>query len=90
MAESKVPELVLASGSPTRRKLLEAAGLDFKVVRPSVDEDVIRGTMRADNDFGDIRGIDLLLGAGESRGASGLHLAPSSRPPSAIVTAVCN
>ena len=30
--------LVLASGSPTRRHLLEAAGLDVEVVIPNVDE----------------------------------------------------
>lgn len=73
MAESKVPELVLASGSPTRRKLLEAAGLDFKVVRPSVDEDVIRETMTAGNEQVDPADVAEVLARAKAEDVSGLH-----------------
>lgn len=37
-----MPDLILASGSSTRRKLLEAAGIEFRVVPADVDEDAIR------------------------------------------------
>ncbi|MBI4727207.1 septum formation inhibitor Maf [candidate division TA06 bacterium] len=33
------PKIILASGSPRRKSLLEAVGSDFKVVAPRVDED---------------------------------------------------
>lgn len=35
------PKLILASGSPRRKSLLQAVGADFKVVTPMVDEDGI-------------------------------------------------
>jgi septum formation protein len=35
------PKIVLASGSPRRKSLLQAVGADFKVVVPMVDEDGI-------------------------------------------------
>ena len=35
---ARVPELVLASGSPRRRKLLAQIGLKFKVVAVDIDE----------------------------------------------------
>jgi len=35
------PQLILASGSPRRKSLLQAVGADFKVVIPMVDEDGI-------------------------------------------------
>ena len=38
MASSAAPRLVLASTSPYRRKMLEAAGLAFEVLAPDVDE----------------------------------------------------
>ena len=38
-------ELILASGSAARRKMLEAAGVDFRVVVASVDEDALRATL---------------------------------------------
>ena len=37
--------IILASGSAARRRLLEAAGLAFRVVPTEVDEDAIRDTM---------------------------------------------
>ena len=42
MAEASARELVLASTSPFRRRMLEAAGLSFRVVAPEVDEGAIR------------------------------------------------
>lgn len=53
MAENELPGIILASGSATRQRLLKDAGVDFQVVRPSVDEDVIRETL-----LGDGRDID--------------------------------
>ena len=42
MAELRRAELVLASASPFRRRMLEAAGLSFRVVPADVDEAAIR------------------------------------------------
>ena len=42
MPEPALPELVLASTSPFRRRMLEAAGLSFRVVAPEVDEAAIK------------------------------------------------
>jgi septum formation protein len=42
MAEAPAPELVLASTSPFRRRMLEAAGLSFRVVAPEVDEAALK------------------------------------------------
>jgi septum formation protein len=42
MAEAGGSRLILASGSPFRRKMLEAAGLHFEVVPPDVDEAALK------------------------------------------------
>ena len=42
MAERPPPRLVLASASPFRRRMLEAAGLSFEVVPADVDEAAIK------------------------------------------------
>jgi len=39
------PRIVLASQSPARRRLLDAAGIDFTVQPARIDEDVIRQTL---------------------------------------------
>lgn len=39
--------LILASGSPFRRQLLENAGLDFGVVRPEIDERAVEAPLRS-------------------------------------------
>ncbi len=41
--------LILASGSATRRRLLAAAGVDFSVAKPTVDEAAIRDAVRDAN-----------------------------------------
>ncbi|HEX7073510.1 MAG TPA: Maf family nucleotide pyrophosphatase [Hyphomicrobiaceae bacterium] len=49
MAESaSFPQIILASASPTRQRLLTAAGIPFKAVAACVDETVIRETLTAD------------------------------------------
>ena len=40
--------LVLASGSASRRAMLEAAGVPFEAVRPLVDEDSAKASLRAE------------------------------------------
>jgi septum formation protein len=40
---SMVDRLVLASGSPRRRELLESAGFEFEAIAPDVDEDPLPG-----------------------------------------------
>lgn len=40
--------LILASGSATRRRLLEGAGLDFEVDVPRVDEEAAKAALRAE------------------------------------------
>jgi len=40
--------IVLASGSASRRAMLEAAGVTFEVIRPQVDEDAIKDSLKAE------------------------------------------
>ena len=40
--------IVLASGSASRRAMLEAAGVRFEVVRPQVDEDAAKEALKAE------------------------------------------
>lgn len=42
------PPLILASGSAIRAQVLRAAGLDFTVVRPPVDEEAVKAGLRAE------------------------------------------
>jgi septum formation protein len=42
------PSLILASGSAIRAQVLRAAGLAFTVVRPPVDEEAIKASLRAE------------------------------------------
>jgi len=41
------PPLILASTSPTRRRVLENAGLDFDIAAPGVDEEEIKLSLKA-------------------------------------------
>jgi septum formation protein len=47
MAEPKRPRLILASGSRSRREMLQAAGLDFEAVPSTVDEDAAKRAISA-------------------------------------------
>lgn len=49
MADAKAPSLVLASGSRSRRQMLDAAGVTFDIAPADVDERTIRETLQADN-----------------------------------------
>ncbi len=40
--------LILASGSAARRRMLEAAGLNFEIIAPAMDEEVLKAELRAD------------------------------------------
>ncbi len=40
--------IILASGSASRRAMLEAAGVPFEVVRPQVDEEAAKDALKAD------------------------------------------
>jgi septum formation protein len=44
----KPPSLILASTSPTRQRMLLAAGLTVQAIAPRVDEDTIRQSLEAD------------------------------------------
>ena len=66
------PALYLASTSPRRRELLDAAGIDFTIVSVDVDETPLDGESAADMvlrlaaakaEAADIAGDDLVLGA---------------------------
>ena len=43
-----MPEIILASGSASRRALLAGAGVEAESVKPNVDEDAAKAVMRAD------------------------------------------
>ena len=43
-----MPDLILASGSAARAAMLRAAGLDFEIERPSVDEEAVKAGLRAE------------------------------------------
>ncbi len=49
MTDAKAPSLVLASGSRSRRQMLDAAGVTFDIAPADVDERTIRETLQADN-----------------------------------------
>ena len=46
--QSPTPRLVLASGSATRRALLQAAGLSFDVAVPNIDEGAVKTAAKGD------------------------------------------
>lgn len=49
MAEPSARDLVLASTSPFRQRMLEAAGVSFRVVPPEVDEAAIKRRLSSDS-----------------------------------------
>lgn len=42
-------DIILASGSESRRALLAGAGVEARIIKPNVDEDSARNAMRAEN-----------------------------------------
>jgi len=68
-------QLILASGSAIRAKILTDAGVDFDVVKPHVDEDAIKQTCSED-------GVDLETTAAKLADAKALAV---DAPPSAYV-----
>jgi len=67
MAEPRAPRLVLASQSPFRRRMLEAAGLSIEVLPADVDEPAIKARIGAAHTA---RGIAELLAAGKAEAVS--------------------
>ncbi len=72
------PDLILASGSATRRKMLEAAGVEFRVVSPDIDEDAARNDLFDRNPDATSTHVARVLAAEKANAVSRLH-------PSAIV-----
>ena len=44
-----MPDIILASGSASRRALLQGAGLSARSIKPNVDETAAKNAMRAEN-----------------------------------------
>jgi septum formation protein len=75
MAEVALIELLLASASPARRKLLEAAGVPFRVVPANVDEAALKRALAADGSAQAPAAIAEALAAAKARTASAAHRA---------------
>ncbi|MEL7231308.1 MAG: Maf family protein [Pseudomonadota bacterium] len=43
------PDIILASGSASRRQVLANAGIEARAVKPNVDEEALKADMRRDN-----------------------------------------
>lgn len=71
------PELILASGSSSRRTMLAAAGIDFTAIVPEIDEDEARAKMPPET-AGDGRAVAEHL-------AERKALSVSARHPEALV-----
>lgn len=66
--------LVLASTSPTRRRLLESAGLSFETVAPRIDEDSVRASLVAEG----ATARDIADTLGEMKAMKGQEKAPDA------------
>lgn len=66
-------DLILASGSATRRKMLEAAGVEFRVVTPDVDEEAARRDLFDRNPDATSTHVARLLAAEKANAVSRLH-----------------
>ena len=77
MADQRRGELVLASASPFRRRMLEAAGLSFRVVPAEVDEARIRLGMPA----GDLAHVAQILAQAKAVAVS------QAQPPALVIGA---
>ena len=65
--------IVLASSSPTRKSLLQAAGVPFKVIPASVDEAAIRDTLMAEGQEIDPLDLAEILARAKAEDVSAKH-----------------
>src|SRR5262249_23213356 len=70
MPEAAPVDLLLASGSPSRRKLLEAAGVPFRVVPTNVDEVALKRELAAEGLATSPPAVAEALAAAKARTAS--------------------
>ncbi len=70
MAEAALLDLVLASASPARRKLLEAAGVPFRVVPANVDEGALKRDLAARGTARSPAGVAEAMAAAKARSVS--------------------
>jgi septum formation protein len=70
MAEAAPVQLLLASASPSRRKLLEAAGVRFRVVATNVDETALKRGLAAQGLANSPAAVAEAVAAAKARGAS--------------------
>ena len=70
MAETGPVQLLLASASPSRRKLLEAAGVRFRVVATNVDETALKRGLAAQGLANSPAAVAEAVAAAKARGAS--------------------
>lgn len=75
MAEAAPAELLLASASPSRRKLLEAAGLPFRVVPSNVDEAALKRGLAAEGSASSPAAVAEAMAAAKARTASSAYRA---------------
>lgn len=73
MTQRKSTELILASGSPTRRGLLEAAGVPFRIEPADVDEDAIRASLYQTNPDETPTHVARVLAAAKAQAVSRRH-----------------
>lgn len=73
MADPNAPELVLASGSRSRRSMLEAAGLSFSIDPANVDEPAIRETLQAGGNAIDPADVAEVLARAKAQAVSAGH-----------------
>ncbi len=78
MAEPPRRELVLASASPSRRRLLEAAGLSFRVVPADIDEAAVKRALAGQSPKADAAAVAGSLARAKAE-------AVSARFPDALV-----
>ena len=81
MAKAARVELLLASASPSRRKLLEAAGVPFRVVSANVDEATLKRNLAAE---GSVRSPAAIA---ESMAAAKASTASFTYPASLVIGA---
>jgi septum formation protein len=75
MAKVAPAELLLASASPSRRKLLEAAGVPFRVVPANVDEAALKRGLAAKGSPSSPAAIAEAMAAAKARAVSSIHRA---------------